>query len=805
MKTYFNLLKVLLTSLLLFTFTLSVQAKEYTNTSFYVNYDNEDPTQYALVMPSVNKVYTHKAGEIQPSDLTQVDGELSSFPTYNNGELCFPALKSGASGSGGASKMAGNCYDVHFFYVQKEIITEGAAFMLYYDIKDKVQEGLSGKPETFQTVKEGNTITNANSLTDEDYTKFSFDVGSAKVTIFEASSPGYTVYTNPTDGRLSKKTDENGTSVTYYGAKDTNGYALSLDYIGVQDPSITGEFIYALNDGMIEKIYTPDGVVFEMDLLSDTSLKLSAITESGELTLNSIIKLNSTQIANSPSSQNSMSVLSNIKDSNPDSKAVSEQGLKNISQNLNLKEDREWHYLDVNITQCEKPVENATVTMEITPSIGGYKYPEGNYTGNGIYEFIIPDNLDKVAADEEFKMCEKAGNKIDEFLLGKKWNIFEPIFFTAKESDDPCSVLESQYNTLTSLPIGGIGNKYDTQFNVIKRVCIPALINNMLLINKEKIKLITDRCKRDVLNKYLEVLVQDYFANLTVFPKGGSKTHYPDAVKFTPGASYSKRITIELPPEIRLKKFYTEPENPRSTSAYRAFASLTCVDPKGQDVTMSWSNPNDRGDSIEDTLYKDKTINIYVPAGGESGIPDTFVIVADGLREEFNVTTTEKLQAKNLAKQVEYTKTWLSNINKVSICPESIQGRIVGGNGDLLTLPLTKVDDAWYMDEYTCYYSQDEVPLPGRNGLPDGYGWSEIITVHYDDYGYTCREATLDGKYHLSDTMIGVMHSSLRSLDVWPMGSDAYEFDEQHTLDISKEVIDNAVIAGMGVECTENN
>lgn len=161
----------------------SIYAIDYTNASFYVNYDSEDPTQYALVMPSVNKIFTHKAGKIQPGDLTQVDEELESFPTYTNGELCFPALKTGAIEIGGVSKMAGNCYDVNFFYVQKEAVSEGVVFMLYYDVKDKLQEGLAGRPATFKTVKEGDTITNANSITEEDYTYFNFDRASATVSI----------------------------------------------------------------------------------------------------------------------------------------------------------------------------------------------------------------------------------------------------------------------------------------------------------------------------------------------------------------------------------------------------------------------------------------------------------------------------------------------------------------------------------------------------------------------------------------------------------------------------------------------
>lgn len=166
----------------------SLYAAEFANTSFYVAYDSADKTQYALVMRSVNKVYTHKAGQIQAEDLTQIDSQFSSFPVYDNGQLCFSALKEGAMGDGGASAMAGKCYDVNFYYTQKEVISEGVAFMLYYDTAEKVYEGLAGKPDTFLAVKDGETISNENSITEDNYTNFSFDHATATATITDSAA-----------------------------------------------------------------------------------------------------------------------------------------------------------------------------------------------------------------------------------------------------------------------------------------------------------------------------------------------------------------------------------------------------------------------------------------------------------------------------------------------------------------------------------------------------------------------------------------------------------------------------------------
>jgi len=175
--------KKLLAGSLIATYALSglLHASDYSKTSYYVAYDENDKTQYALVMPSVNRVYTHVAGDI--ANLHQIGSEFTSFPTYNNGNLCFPALASGKTGLNGASTMADKCYDVDFFYTQEEKIDAGMAFMLYYKTTDKLYEGIAGDATSFLVVKEGDVVTNVNSVTGKDFSNYSFDVNSATAVI----------------------------------------------------------------------------------------------------------------------------------------------------------------------------------------------------------------------------------------------------------------------------------------------------------------------------------------------------------------------------------------------------------------------------------------------------------------------------------------------------------------------------------------------------------------------------------------------------------------------------------------------
>jgi hypothetical protein len=77
--------------------------------------------------------------------------------------------------------MASQCYDVNWFYTQKEAVTNGTAFMLYYKTANRVYELVAGDASSMKVVKDGDTITNSNSVSGQDYTNFSFDLESASV------------------------------------------------------------------------------------------------------------------------------------------------------------------------------------------------------------------------------------------------------------------------------------------------------------------------------------------------------------------------------------------------------------------------------------------------------------------------------------------------------------------------------------------------------------------------------------------------------------------------------------------------
>ena len=119
-------------------------AEKLDKVSFYVNYKpGVDATAYALYMQGVSKVYTHKAGDSQ--NVVEITSQFETLPTFSDGQLCFGNLAAGASGENGATDAAGSCFNVVYYYIQKE----GSTFLLYNSTKKAVQEGTAGDATSF--------------------------------------------------------------------------------------------------------------------------------------------------------------------------------------------------------------------------------------------------------------------------------------------------------------------------------------------------------------------------------------------------------------------------------------------------------------------------------------------------------------------------------------------------------------------------------------------------------------------------------------------------------------------------------
>jgi hypothetical protein len=141
-----------------------------------------------------------------------------------------------------------------------------------------------------------------------------------------------------------------------------------------------------------------------------------------------------------------------------------------------------------------------------------------------------------------------------------------------------------------------------------------------------------------------------------------------------------------------------------------------------------------------------------------------------------------------------YDLTSVPEFNETS-CPESLTGVLIGQSTPI-TIPFKYFDDAWYMEEASCYYAKSDV-VAFDTGLWLSYGQS---------YG-ACGQAS-DGSgvivtYEPPDStnMVYVKASStIRTIEVTAFSPDSY-YTYTNIESALKEFLGNAVTAEMGDPC----
>jgi len=152
----------------------SCNKKEFTNISYTISYGNN---KNALIMPKVKKVFIYNDNS---KDTIEVEDSFNNFPSYNNSQVCFDSLKDNNST---LKELENRCFDVDNFYIQKIFKDPNSIFMLYNNKNSKLYEGVAGYINSFKLVKDGDILYNENSLTNDNYSGFTFDKRTLKATI----------------------------------------------------------------------------------------------------------------------------------------------------------------------------------------------------------------------------------------------------------------------------------------------------------------------------------------------------------------------------------------------------------------------------------------------------------------------------------------------------------------------------------------------------------------------------------------------------------------------------------------------
>lgn len=418
------------------------------------------------------------------------------------------------------------------------------------------------------------------------------------------------IFTNPTDGTLFVVTMEDGREIVYYGDKDANGMPTALTTASVSYPDIPGEFLINLNDSaQPTRILAPNGTVFEFEWLSETTMRLIAISPTGEVQVSMPVDFNdlgggksiADLPANPPNIRDGMETVFTVKDKDQ----FQATSLKSGNGNLSF-----------NIIQCGEPVNNAYVIVTTDPPIG--QLPPANFDGDGNYSSNIPQSGADPADHEE--ECNKIGDIVDKVC--DKFTYIE-MFGLQNNSSQICFLLSGWIQD--AFPNAGdaqsITNMCSNAFDAIPAICE--------FHNKTNIG---DLCNLAHL-LYEEPEQTNYTFSLSVTIPGQGTFETEDAA-FDPTQPSS--WNIDLGGEFAVQNLHTVPSDPGPTQGYVAYADVICPSSDGTMVTISVVGTDGYTDSKTYDLTANAEISLSVPGAAE-GVMDVITVEAKGQQWQISI------------------------------------------------------------------------------------------------------------------------------------------------------------------------
>jgi hypothetical protein len=415
-------------------------------------------------------------------------------------------------------------------------------------------------------------------------------------------------YSNPTDSRVVTLADEESDSTyTYNGDIDSNGQLTELTSVVVKDPEIEGDIIYFLDDTGFPHLIQTSGFSFELEPISDSRMRLTLVSQAGDLRVNMPLQLEMGAVAGTGR------------------ELYGENEVRTL-QNSTQSENRGAN-MYVTLTKCGKPVEDAVISVEIEPQIGTSN-PIGIHVGSGRYAFFIPSSVNPNT--DLLKKCDEIPETLAQICQYKlPLQLAAPFISTCDDLAEKVAVFKP-------------GSE-----SVVKKYCRPALLKHLpklieTLCNQQMMQEIKNACKWNIILNEPEK--NHTFALKIKIP--GSEAYYTEEVSFSPNEL--SEWSTEAQNEIDLERLYTVPADPQSDEWYTANAAMACPDPdNGTTVTLSVQGSDGYTGSIEDTIKSDTTLSLDVPAAKEpaSDITDT-------------ITVTAEDQSWSISTLAEQGKTW---------------------------------------------------------------------------------------------------------------------------------------------------
>jgi hypothetical protein len=190
-----------------------------------------------------------------------------------------------------------------------------------------------------------------------------------------------TLIDNPTDPLLMKAEYSDGRVVDYFGDRDAEGLPTSIYAIRVQHADGSASTYYFDEQQRLSRVAAANGVFFEFNWISDTSVAMTATSPNGDQ-IDVPIDIPS-MTAGQPTASSALhppdgGVFTGVT-ANSVERAVIQQAAAGESTSL------------VTVRHCSEPVNNARVELEVRPQRGDAQQYVYKPIGNGVYSLTFPN------------------------------------------------------------------------------------------------------------------------------------------------------------------------------------------------------------------------------------------------------------------------------------------------------------------------------------------------------------------------------------------------------------------------------
>jgi hypothetical protein len=414
--------------------------------------------------------------------------------------------------------------------------------------------------------------------------------------------PTIVIGVNTTDQLLEQARSPNGDVVDYFGQKDSNGFAQSLQTIHVTRPGL-GVFRYSLDSqGRPGVVETADGTSFELTWFTNTKVFLKAISADGSHHVAVALDISTLKSGQAPASTglkiptiqfgsrvmrygNPTSTLMcpGTKYSTPIPLLAASAG--SCTANMTC----------VQVIQCG-PADNANVSVTVSDNLSLASLPASLIApGTGVYGALMP--TPGAVAHNVGAVCDSVAS-----VIGHVCDVADTFPFiclglaaipAAVEFVLPC--LKASESIIVACEINGGGLPPGA----------PGLVDGFCSVVEGGIDLASGSTL--TITPIAEISGVGTLAGSTVTtPTGGP---YPN-------------LSISFPNEIRILSFTTDPVNPPATVGYVATASISCAPPNTQ-VFLSIIGTDGFTESTSCTIQGNSSCSMFVPGALTAGIVDT--------------------------------------------------------------------------------------------------------------------------------------------------------------------------------------